>query len=87
MSTEHISALQRARDSIKDHRVYYVCNALPNTKAGRHIEEAITESLGGYASVRDWLAGEHGIQLDLDQARVYRLAWIDWMIEGWRAQK
>jgi hypothetical protein len=52
------------------------------------VKRMITEQLGWYLHLQDWLEGEHGINWrdDLPKLRATRLAWIDDMINYWSKQ-
>jgi hypothetical protein len=92
MSQQHIQALLLVKSRIARSEYRYICHALPPTYVGDELRRMIVLALGatdpedGSWSVGGWLHREHGIQLSYEDERLYRLAWIDWMIEGWQTK-
>jgi hypothetical protein len=86
-------ALKRARRQIETDKNSYICNALFSIGA---INTAVYKALKGIfkeKSVDFWLLTESKDFKDFisksthdtcrEQLRLYRLRWIDWMIEGY----
>jgi hypothetical protein len=87
MGIEHIEILEKSRHDIRTGYKIYTCNTIPRTPAGIEILNMIHKSLEGCHSVDIWLYDTHGIELDARQAQQYRVKWIEWMIEGWKAKE
>ena len=83
MSQAHVYALMGARRLLENDGCEFVCDALPHTPAGREILQAVEESIYPYGTVTSWYRHTLNASIFL-RAKAYRLAWIDWMIEGWR---
>lgn len=85
---EFVVLLKGTRLRIANRSEDFVCNAIENTHMSgvskatvSKLLDEITDRLDGYATVRAWLDGEHGICLKDEEAYRYRLAWIDSMIQ------
>jgi hypothetical protein len=87
-------ALLIAREKILTGESRFVCLALPLNMTGLEVRLRITEAISPYKTVIGWLIANHqpwcercvgwyqGDRFD----RAYRIAWIDWMIEGYKAK-
>jgi hypothetical protein len=82
LSSEEIDALKQARALIAAGVVMYVCNGLPYNLAGHTVRRQIMHAIHPHRSVTTWLETEHNIRLSGEPARLYRLAWIDDMINN-----
>lgn len=93
-------ALRKARRLISAGRPRYVCCALvyiggTNTKVYQKLKKIFSYPGGGTMSLEAYLAdrypdfnrsfGRLSYSDYFDGMREYRLAWIDWMIEGYEA--
>lgn len=91
----HIEVLEAARERIANRDNTYVCIALLDVMqgslksklAGKHVRDMIRESLNGHSYVGLWLEEAIGQDLREINMREYRLAWIDWMLEGWKIKR
>ena len=92
-------AMRKARELIDDKRVRYVCIALcwsggENTKAAYRLRKALSIN-GIETTLEHYLFSKHPTFKEYEAVthwgifkeamREYRLAWIDWMIEGYEA--
>lgn len=82
------AALLEARSNIKSGKHGgYICNALPNDDAGYYLRDFIGKAIGDdYDTLGSWVWHNH---IGIDQPfpsvkdmKVYRLRWIDYMLEG-----
>ncbi len=87
-STEEIKhALRYARHRISTRKEKFICLALPSNSAGEWLRNYIMQSMGCSASNLDfWVWGKvydcrYGTYPSLEQMRLYRLRWIDWMLD------
>ena len=93
------TALRQARELIESGRETFVCLALSfrviggaDTQVYRRLNAIFTRgfSIDSWLKresprFRKFLLREHHGALYQDQLRLYRLRWIDWMIEGYEA--
>ena len=82
--------LREARKLIESGEHNHVCLAIGEIACSDHIVRRICESIYPCRDVASWLHDNHRKKyLDLLYIdfgfRDYRLAWIDWMIEGYEA--
>lgn len=91
----HIEVLEAARERIARRDADYVCIAIWDIMqrslklklAGKHIRDMIRESLNGHNYVELWLEEAIGQGWREINMREYRLAWIDYIIEGWKIKR
>lgn len=81
-----VRALRAARERIEHNNNHLVCYALEDSREDKEglVRKEIHRRLGTHDFVNDWLYKEHGIPWALftdENMRIYRLRWIDSLIE------
>lgn len=84
-SKRAIEILEAAKNQIRREKEIYVCYAVERaggeTPECKYLLKWIRKSLGNALTVRLWLR-EKKIELDRMNMRLYRMQWIDSMIEA-----
>jgi hypothetical protein len=84
------TVLTRAHHRIAEYESNMICLALNHAyghnkklaRACNYLQNFIEEQLDGFGSYKSWLEHELQQHISPEQARIGRLAWIDWMLEG-----
>lgn len=87
MSKVHVEILRKAQRLISSHNEDFICYAVQHScecEEQKQILNAIKTALQGLITVHLWLSVYHGINLNHEDRRIYRMAWIDKMIEYWK---
>jgi hypothetical protein len=75
-----IHALKLARRRIEYQWNSYICAALPYNEFGFAMRDLIHTRLNPHDTISSWLRAQ-GFNLTQDELRLYRLQWIDLLIE------
>lgn len=91
---KHSEVLREARDRIEHGSESYVCNALhpayyptdASKRAAQLLRDWVGELIAPHLVLENWVRDQgtqvpHGVATP--QARITRLAWLDWMVQHW----
>jgi len=76
------AALLKARAKIESDEDEFLCNALSHDDAGNYIRSFITKAINPEDTLNAWVYRNIGCWARRSEMRVYRLRWIDYMLEG-----